>query len=103
MGVLFCDELAKPRQKLYWDLLRDRMTIEEWEYACEQAMSREAFHKTPLPSVLLDYARELRGKSKIMREEMDDGSHTTEQLLALREPLASAEDVRELIRSIWPD
>ena len=55
---MFCDELTKERQKLYWKALHARLTIEEWEYACETAMDRETFHKIPLPAVLMAYAAE---------------------------------------------
>ena len=103
MGLLFSDEMTKPRQKLYWDLMQD-VTIEEWLYACEQAMRRETFHKVPLPAHLLDYVREYRKNTRqsFMREERADGSHTDAQLLQLREPLVCAENVRRLIRTIWP-
>lgn len=48
------------RQRAYWQLFADRITIDEWTYACEQAMIRETFHKVPLPAQLLDYVREYR-------------------------------------------
>lgn len=60
MALIFSDELSKERQKLYWALLCDQITIEEWEYACQQAMGRETFHKVPLPAQLMDYVQEYR-------------------------------------------
>ena len=60
MAEIFQDEMTELRQKLYWQLFADRNTIDEWEYACEQAMVRETFHKVPLPAQLLDYIREYR-------------------------------------------
>jgi hypothetical protein len=40
--------------------MRDRISIEEWEYACGKAMERETFHKVPLPAMLFDYVQECR-------------------------------------------
>lgn len=60
MGLIFSDDLSKDRQRLYWEIFRDRITLAEWEYACHQAISRETFHKVPLPAVLMDYVRECR-------------------------------------------
>ena len=53
--MMFADELTEPRQRLYWQLFRDRVTIDEWEEACTQAMQRETFHKVPLPAALYGY------------------------------------------------
>jgi hypothetical protein len=60
MGIMFSDELTKPRQALYWDLLRGHkaLSIEAWEFACTQALLYEKFHKVPLPATLMEYVRE---------------------------------------------
>lgn len=60
MAEMFSDEMSELKQRGYWQIMQDRLTIEEWEYACTQAITRETFHKVPLPAVLLDYAREQR-------------------------------------------
>ena len=60
MIEIFQDDMTELRQKLYWQLFADRHTIDEWEYACQQAMIRETFHKVPLPAQLMDYIREYR-------------------------------------------
>lgn len=105
MGEFFCDELSEVRQRSYWEIMRERVTLAEWQYACREAMARETFHKVPLPAQLMDYVREYRKGTYEMRQraEMEDGSHTTEQLLALREPLELPKQVRKLIQSVWPD
>jgi hypothetical protein len=46
--------------ELYWRLLQDRVSIEEWEYATQQAALREGYYHVPLPAHLLDYVREYR-------------------------------------------
>ena len=64
MGELFSDALSELRQRTYWELCRDKITIEEWRYACTQAMARETFHKVPLPAQLMDYVREYRREQR---------------------------------------
>ena len=105
MGEFFGDELSELRQRMYWEICRDRLVIEEWEYACLQAMARETFHKVPLPAQLLDYVREYRSAKHAtgwQRDEMPDGSHTREQLLQLREALITPEEIHALIKSALP-
>ena len=105
MAEFFCDALTEQRQRSYWQIMRDRITIAEWQYACVEAMARETFHKVPLPAQLMEYVREYRCGTRELRQraEMPDGSHTTEQLLALRESLDLSAEVRKLIESVWPD
>lgn len=64
MGIHFSDELTETRQRIYWEVLRDEIIIDEWEYAYRQAMFRETFHKVPLPAQLMDYVREYRQHQK---------------------------------------
>ncbi len=105
MGVYFSDELTKPRQKLYWDLLHEHLTIDEWEYACHQAMLEENFHKVPLVATLKGYVQTYRAahRTQRQREERGDGAHTEAQLLQLWEQLILPSEVRALIESIWPE
>ena len=105
LAAVFSDEMTEIRQRTYWQLFCDKITIEEWEYACTQAMTREIFHKVPLPAQLLDYVREYRSAKRAtdwQRDEMPDGSHTREQLLQLREALITPEEIRQLIQSALP-
>ena len=105
MGEFFSDELSELRQRSYWRLLEDKCSLAEWCYACTQAMTRETFHKVPLPAQLLDYVREYRSTKHTtgwQRDEMPDGSHTREQLLQLREALITPAEVRALIESALP-
>lgn len=60
MSVMFDHPLSETRQSMYWALLRDRVTLDEWTYATAEAMARETFYKVPLPAHLLDYVREYR-------------------------------------------
>ena len=69
MGVMFCDDLTEPRQKLYWQTFRDRCEIDEWEYACHQAIARETFHKVPLPAQLMEYVQEYRHAQERQRQQ----------------------------------
>jgi hypothetical protein len=105
MGEFFSDELSELRQHTYWGILRERCTLEEWHYACTQAMAGETFNKVPLPKVLLGYVQEHREahRTQRQREERADGSHTEAQLLQLREALVLPSEVRRLIESIWPE
>lgn len=88
MGLMFSDTLAKPRQKLYWDLMRDRCTIEEWEYSCHEAMRRETFHKIPLPAALMDYIYEFRTAQRQALEQEERRRQEDARLLARAERLA---------------
>ena len=105
MGEFFSDELSELRQRSYWRLMEDKCSLGEWRYACAQAMTRETFHKVPLPAQLLDYVREYRSAKHatgLQRDEMPDGSHTREQLLQLRESLITPAEIRALIQSALP-
>ena len=64
MGEFFGDELSELRQRMYWEICRARLVIEEWEYACLQAMARETFYKVPLPAHLLEYVQEYRATQR---------------------------------------
>ena len=105
MAELFCDALTEQRQRSYWQIMRDRVTLPEWQYACTQAMARETFHRVPLPAHLMEYVREYRQGTRELRQraERPDGSHTTEELLALRESSDLSAEVRRLIESVWPE
>ena len=99
LGAFFTDELNDIRQRLYWQVMHAKCSIEEFQGACLAAMERETVYKVPLPSTMLDYVREYRAAQRDAKQ-----STTTEgQLLALREELVSPEDIRRLIASVWPD
>ena len=72
MSEYFSDVLSEGRQELYWEHLYPRISLEEWEYACYQAMDRETFHKVPLIEPLMEYVREYRTaqrEAKLQRAE----------------------------------
>jgi hypothetical protein len=60
MEHFFRDPLPPQHQTQYWLLLRDVVTIDEWEYAAQEAQRRETFYRVPLPAHLMDYVREYR-------------------------------------------
>src|SRR5207244_11204933 len=49
-----------------WQIMRQHMTLEEWQDACAHVLATETFHKVPLPAVFLGLAQERR---QIRREE----------------------------------
>ena len=69
LGVMFCDELSKDRQQLYWTAMRVDVSIEEWEYACMQAIQCETFHKVPLPAILWTYIETFRQEQACRQEQ----------------------------------
>jgi hypothetical protein len=69
LGVMFSDEISKPRQRLYWEALKDIITLEEWNYATLAAIRRETFHKVPLPARLMEYVDEYRAHQERRRWE----------------------------------
>lgn len=60
MERLFRETLTDVARQLYWRLLAERCTLDEWEYATTEAMARETFAHVPLPGMLMDYVREYR-------------------------------------------
>lgn len=105
MGILFADELTKERQRIYWRTLNDIMTIDEWEYACHEAMARNDFHKVPLPASLIAYAMEYR---RAEHQHLAERAREREALTAgpsqsLESPEENLANVRALIASVWPD
>ena len=71
MAAIFCDELSELRQLAYWDLLRDRIGLEEWQQACTAAMQGETFHKVPLPAILWGYVTAYRAEQRRQQEQRD--------------------------------
>ena len=88
MGVMFSDELTQPRQKLYWESFRDRVTVQEWEYACAEAIGRETFHKVPLPAHLWTYVEEYRQGQARRREQEERQQAEAARLLREAERVA---------------
>jgi hypothetical protein len=105
MGALFSDELTELRQRSYWQLFSECVTTEEWEYACQEAMKRETFHKVPLPAQLMDYVREHRRalRDAALQAQLAEDVRTRKRLLALGEPLVDPAEIEALITSVWPE
>src|SRR5437870_1731259 len=78
----FCDAMTPSRMQSYWELLAWQVSLEEWDYACYQAMLQETFYKVPLVSVLLDYARNFRKEQRQAERQRQ---------LEARQPFLSAE------------
>jgi len=68
MATLFRDEVGPEVQRLYWELFQPSSTLDEWAYACEEAMRRETFHKLPLPARLWAYIDEYRQRQARERD-----------------------------------
>jgi hypothetical protein len=94
MGTMFSDDVTKPRQKLYWLAFRDTVVIEEWEYACMQAMQRETFHKVPLPAALMHYVREYRHKEVLAQQAAERQMAEAERIALEASPEWQAEQAR---------
>lgn len=99
MSEYFCDTLSEGRIAMYWQLLGPQIALDEWEYACRQAMLRETFHKVPLVSVLLEYVQEYR---TAQREARKQDQARGQARLALREDTYGQAQVQALIASVWP-
>lgn len=105
MSEYFSDTLSEGRIALYWQLLGPDISLEEWEYACRQAMLKETFHKVPLASHLMEYVREYRRAQReaLLQEQCAEGVRTRKRLLELRDSLVDPAEVDALIASVWPD
>ena len=88
MGTMFSDEVSKQRMALYWDIFRDRITIDEWEHACAQALVQEDFRKVPLPAVLLRSIHELHAEERRRAEEQATQERLAASQLAKAERIA---------------
>lgn len=104
MAIMFTDELSRQRQMLYWDEMHETVSIEEWEYACDEALRRHNFHKLPLPEQLRGYALEYRREKQQRQDRID-----AEKRLLLNPPRQGSGDPEEnrrnvaaLIASVWP-
>jgi hypothetical protein len=86
LGTFFTDELTETRQRLYWQVMKDNCTIEEWQQACYGVMEHEAFHKVPLPAILLRYVAtyrdEYRKRDAVRAFDADYRAKTQKALLA---------------------
>lgn len=105
MSEYFSDSLTQGRQEMYWQTLQPKVTLDEWEYACLQAIERETFHKVPLVAVLMNYVREYRRAQRELQlqEQCAQGVQSRSRLLALRESLVDRAEVEALIASVWPE
>jgi hypothetical protein len=81
LGAMCTEEVSERRQRLYWEFFRDGYSIDEWVYACNQAMWRESFPKIPMPAILREYMVEYRKASLEERKQRE-----------LRQPRPSPED-----------
>ena len=88
MGTMFSDEVSKQRMALYWDIFRDRITIDEWEHACAQALVQEDFRKVPLPAVLLRSIHELHAEERRRAAEQATQERLAASQLAKAERIA---------------
>jgi hypothetical protein len=79
MAACFSDPLTETQKRLYLRFFGDRVTLEEWEDACNEAMQRETFHKVPLPAVLWDYVKE----SREVVEQRQQAEQRRHELLAM--------------------
>ena len=75
----------------------DDLPYEAVQHACQQALKDETF--MPVPAILRAYAREWQRQEALRLKDLE--AHG--DLLALREELASVDDVRALIESVWPE
>lgn len=97
MAVLFDEELSELRQRLYWEVLRDEVTIDEWCQACWHAMRRETFHKVPLPATLIEYAREYRREQRLHDVALTPG------LRDIRDDPIALEELHTLMANVFQD
>jgi hypothetical protein len=94
MNTLFSDQMDATRLDLYWELLAPRVELEEWHYACYQAMLREGFHKVPLPDALLGYVREYREAEATTRHQARQALEAADAAQRFARQLAYEEEVR---------
>lgn len=100
MAMLFCDEMSKERVQLYWELFRDKVSLEEWQYACRKAMLGVEFPKVPMPAILMDYVKEFRSLQLL---EAQRAQRAEKPPLQIREEQFSLEQLRQLQMNIWPE
>ena len=96
LAAVCADPLEEIRLKAYWELMRDRLTLEEWCYACTKAIEQETHHQFPMPAVLLEYVKEYRWWQR-------EATQRPPPPRQIREDLVSQEEVRRLLASIWPE
>ena len=99
VGAMCTDEISERRQRLYWEFFRDHSTIEEWAYACNQAMWRETFHKIPMPAVLREYIVEYRKTTAEERKQRE----LRQEAKQIREEQYSLEQVRAIQATLFKD
>jgi hypothetical protein len=95
MMVIFCDQMDHDRVAMYWQTLGPLLELDEWVYACRQAMLRETFYKVPLPGQLMDYVRELR------QQRHEDARASVQRQRLLAEPPMSPEELQAQMRALY--
>ena len=103
MGEFFSDELSELRQRSYWRLMEDKCSLGEWRYACAQAMTRETFHKVPLPAALLVYVEEYRQEQRDLELKRERAAAEQRQLAAPAVDLIPRAELVTLIRQLCED
>jgi hypothetical protein len=99
MSEFFADELSKVRQRTYWQHF-EACTIEEWEYACDQAMQRETFHKVPLTASLMPYVKEYREAQRDDERRRERNQQAQRLLDAPAQQPASREEIHSEVQAL---
>mgnify|MGYP001558054444 CR=1 FL=1 len=103
MSEFFCDMLSEGRQQLYWERMYTQVTMDEWVYACGQAIDRETFHKVPLPAALLVYVEEYRQEQRDLEFKRERAAAEQRQLAAPAVDLIPRAELVTLIRHLCED
>ena len=94
LAEFFGDDLSALRQQLYWEAFASH-TIDAWEYACQQAVKTHAFHKVPLPAVLMPSVVEFEELDRFLTTPLLDDPDAYERQRAQDRALALAQIERD--------
>jgi len=101
IAEFFCDPLSDVRQRLYWEVFLERCTLAEWHWACISAMSRETFHKVPLPAVLFEYIKEYRKSTYALRQEQGQAERRRTEQKLLDQRILSQEEMQQQLATLF--
>lgn len=99
MSEYFSDELSEVRQRTYWRHFA-ACTIDEWAYACDQAMRQETFHKVPLTAALMEYVTEYREEQRRLEFQKQERDALQRQLAAPVGDVIPREELARLVHRL---
>jgi hypothetical protein len=97
------EELTEVQLLAYWTVCAPRLTLQEWQQACLEALAQETRAQVPMPAALLAYARAARQAQQEAERAAWEAQRQRAQPQGSRDDRRNQEEVRRLLASVFPE